>query len=107
MLERYFQRAMKSGARLLFAVAVLVVLLSFVDGAQQIVNYAGPGGRDRSTWVHHLKSFWEGLSVAWPHVVSFVLRGLTWATFPFFGALIVHRIDQWMASRGQGRQGDV
>ncbi|HLM15538.1 MAG TPA: hypothetical protein VK362_24275 [Reyranella sp.] len=107
MFERTFQRAMKYGARLLFFVAVLVVLLSFVDGAQQIANYAGPGGRDRSTWVHYLKSFWEGLSVAWPHVVSFILRGLTWAAFPFFGALVVHRIDQWMASRVQGRQGDV
>jgi hypothetical protein len=61
-------------------VAVLVVLLSFVHGAQQVVMYADLGSRG-STWMHHLKSLREGLSDAWPDLVNFVLSGLSWATF--------------------------
>lgn len=99
---------MKSGARLLFFVAVVVVLLSLVDGAQQVVIHANSAGPPQgSTWVHRLKPFWEGLFSAWPALVSLVLRGLPWVTFPLFGALVVHRIDQWMAGRAQGRQDDV
>ena len=107
MFERHFQRAMKYGARLLFLVAVMVVLLGFVDGVQEVTRYARPSGGDRSTWLYHLKSFWTGLSVGWPYLIGDVLRGLSSATFPFFGAIVVHRIDQWLASRAQGRPNDV
>src|SRR5436190_20217082 len=99
MFERNFQRAMTYGARLLFFVAALVVLLSIVNGVELVIQSARPSSGDRSTWMHHLGSFWSGLSIAWPHLLGYVMNGLSSASLPFFGALVVHRIDQWMASR--------
>jgi hypothetical protein len=100
MFERYFHRAMKYGARLLFSIAVLLVIREFVDGMQRVMHFAGPpGDRDRSTWLYHLRSFWIGLSVGWPYLINEILRGLSSASFPFFGALVVHRIDRWMSGR--------
>lgn len=107
MFERYFQRAMSSGARLLFLVAVMLVALGIVDGVQQVMRVTEAGGRDRSTWLYHLRSFWTGLSVGWPYLIGETLKGLSSASLPFLGALVVHRIDQWLARRAQGRQGDV
>jgi hypothetical protein len=100
MFERYFYLAMKCGARLLFSVAVLLVLLGIIDGIQAVAGSAGsPGDRDRSTWLYQLRSFWIGLPIGWPYLVVEILRGLSSASFPFFGALVVHRIDRWMAGR--------
>jgi hypothetical protein len=107
MFERHFQRAMKYGARLLFLVAVMLVILSFVDGVQWFVNAAKPVGGDRSTWLYHVKLFWTGLSDGWPELIGWILRGLSSATLPFFGALVVYRIDQWMAKRADERPSDV
>jgi len=107
MFERYFQRVMKHGARLLFLVAVMLVVWGFVDGVQQATRAAGTVGRDRSTWLYHVQSFWAGLSVGWPYLIAEIFRAVSSAAFPFFGALVVHRIDRWMASRVGGRPGDV
>ena len=107
MFERHFQRMMKHGARLLFLVAVMLVVWGFVDGVLQATRVAGTVGRDRSTWLYHLQAFWAGLSAGWPYLIVEILRALSSASFPFFGALVVHRIDRWMASRVRGRQGDV
>lgn len=116
MFERHFQRAMKYGARLLFLVAVMLVLLGFVDGVQEVKSYARPSGGDRSTWLYHLKSFWTGLSVGWPPQTDFLqqtaraLVGMSWLYTLSSGglflaaAVIVDRFDRWLA---EGRQPPV
>ena len=107
MFERHFQRAMRYGARLLFLVAVMLVVMGFVDGVQHVALGMKPVGGDRSTWLYHLRLFWTALSDEWPELISWILRGLSSATLPFFAALVVYRIDQWMAKRAQGRPSDV
>lgn len=102
MFERYFQRVMRYGARLLFGLAVLLVLMGFVEGLARVVALAGPGDRDRTTWLYNLKFLWNGLASGWPFLLGETLRGLSSAAFPLFAALVVHRIDQWIARRDHG-----
>lgn len=96
MFERFFQLAMKYGARLLFAVAALIVLMGIFDGVQSVM----PRGRAvPETRLSYVTAFLEGLSVGWPQFVFSIMQALPSATFPLFGALVIHRIDRWLAER--------
>jgi hypothetical protein len=99
VFDRHFQRAMRHGARLLFFIAVLLVLVGLVDGVEEVARSASHGGRDRATWLYQAKLFWNGLADGWPYLISATLRGLSSATLPLFGAVVVHRIDRWMTNR--------
>jgi hypothetical protein len=90
MFERFFQWALRHGPRLLVAFAAVILLV----GVLQAIDVVAPiGGRERSTtYVGQLMS---GMAQSWSLILSNLFRGLEGAALPFFGALVIHRLDLW------------
>lgn len=95
MFERLFQWALKQGPRLLFAVALLVLLGGLIQAVNVVVPLLPSGRGDRSTGMFYIARFWAGLSIQWPLVLEYISGALWSAMFPLFGALIIHRLDRW------------
>jgi hypothetical protein len=88
MFERFFQWGLRNGSKLLFGVAVLIVLVGVVEA---IVAIAPITGRSRaSTYMGLLMS---GLGQSWPLMLNHVFSALSSAATPLFGALLIHRLD--------------
>jgi hypothetical protein len=88
MFERFFQWGMRHGPRLLFAVAVLILLLGILRAIEEVAPW---GARSRSP--SYIDMLLGGLSQSWPMVLRYLFEGLSGAALPFFGALLVHRLD--------------
>ena len=94
MFERFFQWVLKNGSRVLFVAALILVLVGVGQGIQAIVS------RTDSRAVTHAGRILEALSEVWPLVLGYVFDALSIASLPFFGALVIHRIDQWTSKDG-------
>jgi hypothetical protein len=79
---------MRHGSRLLFAIAVLLVLAALGQALSFAAASAGP---------------YEHSSREWVPVLTTLLSAGSYAAMPLFAALLIHRLDQWLGSMIDGR----
>jgi hypothetical protein len=88
MFEWLFQWGLRNGSRLLFGVAVLIVLVGVIEAG---VAIAPVTGRSRaSTYIGALMS---GIGQSWPLMLNHLFSAFSSAAAPLFGALLIHRLD--------------
>lgn len=90
MFERIFQATVRNGARILFAVAVIVAVCEAVYAVYLFTNVGqtGPSLVQQGGWFA---------------TIALLLHG--WITPPAYvltAALVVHHLERWSASRRMG-----
>lgn len=96
MFERFFQWAMKHGTRILMAFVVIVLSLAVARGVDEVaVAYKKFAMTDAGR-------VWVGLShfYAWYLILTQVLTGAVFASWPLLGAAFIHRVDHWLRKGG-------
>jgi hypothetical protein len=93
MFERFFQWVLRHGPSVLCGTAVVILL---VGVGQAIDTVRIEPGTRATTYFGRL---WEGLSISWNPGLWHLLRALSTAAWPFFGALVIQRIDLWLQRR--------
>jgi hypothetical protein len=86
-----FQWCMKHGAKVLFAVALLQVLAALFGWLWSL----GETGRQ---WIGSGYYPMQGNLLTQFATVMFALNG---ALLPFFGALLIDRLDRWLGVKGK------
>lgn len=91
MFERFFQWSLKHGPRVLFVVAVIMLLVGVL---QSIGAVAATDIKVRTTT--HVERLLEALATSWPQSLPYLVAGLSGASLPFFCGLVVQRVDLWL-----------
>ncbi|AQR72365.1 hypothetical protein [Sphingomonas sp. LM7] len=82
MFERLYRASMAHGSRILFGIAILVVLAG-VLGSLLATGGLGPGNQFQADW-----------SV----IINQLFFAFSGAVAPLIGALLIHRFDRWLAT---------
>lgn len=87
MYEQLFQRAIRSAARLLFAAALLMLAwgAAYCGYVLSNVGMTGPSLSDQAGWIGAMLSVF---AIAFSPAAKL-----------FFGAVIIHYIEDWMRQR--------
>jgi hypothetical protein len=80
MFESVYRWGMRCGSRLLFWLAVTLVIAGFVQGFQQ-VGKTGPDG---------------SVDTDWALVTATLLQAFSWAVLPLLGSMLIDRMDRWL-----------
>jgi len=94
-MSAIFRWSMRHGAKFLFALALIQLLVGLVPFIATLFTETGHMARnlgyapDPSGF-----PFWMQLQL--------VFQGVASAAFPFFGALVIDRLDRWLAARDAG-----
>lgn len=83
MFDNLYRWAMRNGSKLLFAAAVILVVLQLLEGFSEIGRF-GPENE---------------LNANWPMVALRVLSAFSISITPLFGALVINRIDRYLTLR--------
>jgi hypothetical protein len=81
MFGGLYEGAMRNGSRLLFAIAVILVLSALAQALTFASASAGPYGHSTTEWLPVLTTF---------------LGACSFAVMPLFAALFIHRLDRWL-----------
>lgn len=81
MFERMYRSSMKHGSRILFAITILLVVTGLV-GSVLAFGTLGPDNQFRGDWTLIANQMFVTLSSA---------------VMPLIGALLVNRLDRWLA----------
>ena len=89
-MTAFYTGAMRSAAAILFALAILIPIVSVTIA---FATYAGPNGSEYSVYAP------GGLPSNFLSLVGAFVNGLSTAVWPFFGAALLWRWDQYVQSK--------
>ena len=86
-----FAWSMRSGAAILFGGALLVLVVTFVTYVTGFTGMAAFETQGIAEKPHPLAHLWS--------IVAGAVKALHAASLPFFGALLINRLDRWREAR--------
>jgi hypothetical protein len=90
MIDRLFRWTMRNGSRILLLLALFILAAGVVSALRYVGRFQGE----------------NDLRPEWLLVFGALLAAVPSAAFCFFGALLIDRLDRWIARGRDGRDAD-